>query len=207
MEFYNNDGFCLLTLEPVSKCTVENCDDCEEAKNYNERERVIEDFGENYTKDIKKESVTMNKNLKNTNIAELDTNATEWINDSMVQFAITNKNKQEYSLKNVVSENYPTKLLDYENLTKKGLIILIEEYDQYIKEIVEEREWEDRIPVCIHEYLNNDIQDIIMDDIGAISEDIDKEAESILESLSIDNLSRKEDIIEMLLSHDGYIET
>lgn len=38
-EYYNNDGYCLLTLKSVSECSdISECDECEIAKQYRNSE-------------------------------------------------------------------------------------------------------------------------------------------------------------------------
>ena len=103
------------------------------------------------------------------------------------------------------------RIIDYEDLTKKGLITLIKNYDNYIQEAVCLDSIIDYTPVCAHEYLNNDIRDIIMGtdalcDNGCTCEDYSTEVDNILETLNTESKFFREELIEILKTHDGYNE-
>jgi len=51
------------------------------------------------------------------------------------------------------------RIFNLEDLNREGLIRLLRDYDDYVKEIIEDGDFLDRAPVCISEYLNNDFKE------------------------------------------------
>ena len=98
--------------------------------------------------------------------------------------------------------------LEFKDLTKKGLLTLVEEYDGYIKFLVKENEdFEECTPQTMEEFLNNDMKAEFLDDIGSLSDSYEEDAKAIMEVLEIEDDTKIDELVSCLLEHDGFIET